>query len=111
MKLYHASIEDRKQELDVNCIDFGINEKVSKAKLIDFIDEKYCGKMKKVVFIAMIGSDTSDYFITDSHMKVQNYFLNSPYIAASYFLFEEQTYEDAFEYCKDHCEVHELGLN
>lgn len=105
IRLHHASIEDRKNDLDVNCDIF-----TSKHELIDFIDEKYCGKNKKVVFIALVGNETSNYFITDNYLKAENYFLNQ-YIHSDYYLFEEETFEEAFEYCKDHCEIHELGLN
>lgn len=43
-------------------------------------------------------------------MKVQKYFLDGD-VNKTYFLFEEPTYEEALMYCKDLCEIHELGLN
>lgn len=108
MKLYHATIEERKQGLDVKCINF--NAKINIDNLQHFIDNEYCGKMKKVIFIAMVGEDTNDYYITDSYLKVQDFFRYS-IPNKNYYLFEEETYEEAFEYCKSHCEIHELGLN
>jgi len=104
MKLYHASIEDRENELDVNCNIFK-----NRDRLIDFIDEKYCGKNKKVIFVAMPGYNTTDYFITDSYLKVQEYFMT--FFNTEYFLFEEPTYEEALRYCIGLCEIHPLGLN
>ncbi len=106
MKLYYGSLIDREKGLNVKCINF--NTKVSKTKLIYKLDELWSGN--KCIYIAMVGSDTCDYFITDSYLKVQDYFNNSE-INTNYFVYEEKTYEDAFEYCKYHCEIHELGLN
>ena len=106
MELYYASIEDREKGLDVNKKTF--NAKINRTQLISFIDEIWSGN--KRIYVAMIGSETCDYFVTDSIYKVQEYFRKSP-PNKTYFLFEEPTYEEAFEYCKDHCEVHELGLN
>ena len=106
IKFYHATIEDREQGKDVKCIE--VNFPIE--NLTDIIDETYCGKMKKVVFIAMIGSDSKDYLITDDYINVETYFEFMDKKDA-YFLFEEPTYEEAFAYCKDHCEIHELGLN
>jgi hypothetical protein len=107
MKLYHATIEQRNNHEDVREINF--NTKTDKEGIIEFIDAYYHGH-SKVILIAMIGSETNDYFITDSYLKVQRYFNSFP-VNKTYFLFEEPTYEEAFEYCKDHCEIHELGLN
>ena len=108
MKLYHATIEEREQGLDVKCIEF--NTKINIDKIQHFIDETYCGKNKKVVFIAMVGNDTHDYYITDSYLKVLDFFRYS-LPNKNYYLFEEPTYEEAFGYCTDNAEIHELGLN
>lgn len=108
IKFYHATIEDREQGKDVKCIEFKYTDKFND-NIQHFIDETYCGKMKKVVFIAMIGEDSKEYFVTDNYLKVQDYFRYS-LPNNTYFLFEEPTYEEAFLYCKDNCEVHELGL-
>ena len=105
IKLNYATFKDYS---NIETIEFGITN--FKKKLIDFIDDKYCGKGHKCVFVAMVGSETTDYFVTDSYLKVEEYFNSQP-INSNYFLFEESTFENAFGYCKDHCEVHELGLN
>jgi hypothetical protein len=112
IQLHHATIEDRDSGLDVQCYEFKMKakHKDNTDMLQHFIDDRYCGKMKKVVFIAMVGSETNDYFITDNYNKVIDFFRYS-LPNEVYFLFEEPTYEEAFEYCKSHCEVHELGLN
>lgn len=106
MELYYASIDDREKGLDVNKKIF--NAKINRKQLILFIDEIWVEK--KGIYVAMIGSESCDYYVTDSIYKVLDYFRNSP-PNKTYFLFEEPTYEEAFEYCKDHCEIHELGLN
>lgn len=99
MKLYHAIAE----ELDIKDIDFKKN-----IDIIEYIDDIYCGKMKKIIFIAMIGEDANDYYITDSYLKIQDFFKNS-LPNKKYYLFEQKTYEEAFEFCKIHSEDHELA--
>lgn len=108
MILHHATVEQRENEEDIN--EIGFKSKIDKTSLLEYIDQYYHGKNKKVVFVAMIGSNSNDYFITDSYMKVQKYFLDGD-VNKTYFLFEEPTYEEALMYCKDLCEIHELGLN
>ncbi len=101
MILHHGTIEQSQNNLDIEKISF--NSKINLGKLIDYIDNFYCGKQKDRVFVAMIGSESKDFFITSSYLKVEQYF-NTKESNTNYFLFEYEDYTSAFEYCIDFCE-------
>ena len=103
MKLYHGTLENNGTEINISCIEFK-----NKLSLIDYIDEYYCGKNKEVVFVVMIGDKNHDYFVTDSYLKVQK-FIEHLAIGSEYFVFEEPSYTEAFEYCIDASESHKLN--
>jgi len=116
IELNYSTVEDREQHKDVEKHNFE-----SKDLLLSFIKSKYIIDYdnKPVVFVVMVNrsefkdeSDNKGYFISSSFNEVLDYLFKK--LKDNYFdivtLFEEYTYSNAFNYCKDHCEVHELGL-
>lgn len=110
IELNYSTVEDREHLLDVRKYQF---EEIT--DISDFIRKEYKGKDKRVVFIILLSSEHNDanfYFVTDSWIFAFEYIeqMKVVYNGKKVTLFEEYTYSDAFDYCKDHCEVHELGL-
>ena len=117
LRLNYSTVEDREKELDVRNYNFK-----SKDELLSFIKFEYhkVNDNKPVVFIAMFNrsefqdtEDSTGYFVSANFNEILDYLFKR--LKDNYFnvvtLFEEYTYKDAFDYCKDHCEVHELGLS
>lgn len=108
IKLHHHTNTDRMLDLPISYWEFS-----SATKAIDFIDKFYFGKNIEIVFVCMKeGKDNEkDFFVTDNHLKAQRFFESQTLISQQWFLFEEPTYEEAFEYCKDCAEGHKLAFN
>lgn len=106
IEFMHSTIEELQAGEDVKKTNLN-----SIRECNEFIENEYHGKNKKVVFIVMINED-ADYFVTNNYMQITFYLtaISKFKLIEKLVVFEEPTFEEAFLYCKDQCEVHELGL-
>lgn len=88
-KLYYAELNSQG---DIPCFEFRTH-----AQLIDFIDEKCINRSSQLVWL-LAREDSSDIFISESHLSIQD-FLKNKYlwnIRGEYFLQEYPSYEEAY---------------
>lgn len=106
MKINTHTIEDLKNGFNVTTVD-----------IIDLQERlEYISNLNNnVIFTVLLSKgheDSSSYFITNTKVEVVEHieYMESMFCFDSASIFEHETYIDALDFCKDHCEVHELGL-
>lgn len=90
-KLHYASLDLGTK--NIPCIVFKKH-----SEMIDFIDEKCLGRNGQVVWL-LAKENSSDIFISESHLSIQE-FLSKKYlwnVSDNYFLQEYESFEEAYK--------------
>lgn len=100
-KLHYASLD---LQGDIPCFQFK-----NHLDMIDFIDEKCINRNGKVVWL-LAKKDSTDVFISESHLSIQDYFTRKYLwnVSDDYFLQEYKSFEDAYRVALSMSEISPL---
>jgi len=101
-KLHYASLDLGNN--DIPCFEFQKH-----SQMVDFIDEKCINRNGQVVWL-LAKKDSTDVFISECHLSIQDYFTRKYLwnISDDYFLQEYQSFEDAYRVALDMSEISPL---
>ena len=101
-KLHYASLD--LGDNDIPCFEFKKH-----SQMINFIDEKCVGRCGKVVWL-LAKNNSTDVFISESHLSIQDYFTRKFLwnIQGDYFLQEYSSFEEAYRVALDMAEISPL---
>jgi len=101
-KLHYVSLDLGNN--DIPCFEFKKH-----SQMIDFIDEKCINRNGQVVWL-LAKNDSTDIFISENHLSIQDYFTRKYLwnIPGDYFLQEYPSFEDAYRVALDMSEISPL---